>query len=605
MMKKITLKGIRDSFSSKFALSPSRSTGNLNNVVSTVIADDDDDDIEGSLHLRRNYPLAGSPLAGSPRSGASAASELNLGPRNQGARKSLVQSLRYRLKSRKRLPLNEVKVQAAQSFVPDLDRHHGDDHKNERDHGDEPFDLNTRLNNSVETSLQRADTMRDAHDNFLYSDVSPGGTISTSTNGDHDNGHENALDNGHDNDRQRKQKQHRRRDANGIPTENDDDDSNGANNAIYDLAARVTASQSADSLLSDVKSAAAAGNVFHQELRHYSSNHLQGGQQQEQQYCQSDMKSSSSQASCLSNGPTYPTAERKALPRMGAKTLKLKSPSTSCISRGDSTTLSVAKPRDADSSSSSKEILAITSPDDSMLLLSPTPSSTSGLGEKMKESLTDSGCSIDATPASPVETDVKNVFSSESPKSVSSPHLVQKKSVEAEISDLMNHGWYWGPISRSEADSILKEESEGSFLVRDSSDSSKYLLSLSFKSTDRVLHTRIQHDNGIYFFYHQPRPDGYASIPALIEHSMEDSQTGSVFCYRPVSTKCPSPSTESPTALNRDAGSNDSSPSASSDSGSKQPVRLITPISRDSHVRSLTAICKFEIKQSELTSPVL
>ena len=45
MMKKITLKGIRDSFSSKFALSPSRSTGNLDNVVSTVIADDEDDDI--------------------------------------------------------------------------------------------------------------------------------------------------------------------------------------------------------------------------------------------------------------------------------------------------------------------------------------------------------------------------------------------------------------------------------------------------------------------------------------------------------------------------------------------------------------------------------
>ena len=45
MLKKITLKGIRDSFSSKFSLSPSRSTGNLDNVVSTVIADDDDDDI--------------------------------------------------------------------------------------------------------------------------------------------------------------------------------------------------------------------------------------------------------------------------------------------------------------------------------------------------------------------------------------------------------------------------------------------------------------------------------------------------------------------------------------------------------------------------------
>ena len=62
---------------------------------------------------------------------------------------------------------------------------------------------------------------------------------------------------------------------------------------------------------------------------------------------------------------------------------------------------------------------------------------------------------------------------------------------------------------------LITQEAEGSFLVRDSSDPSKYLLSLSFKSTERVLHTRIQHDNGVYFFYHQPRPDGYASIPGF------------------------------------------------------------------------------------------
>ena len=64
---------------------------------------------------------------------------------------------------------------------------------------------------------------------------------------------------------------------------------------------------------------------------------------------------------------------------------------------------------------------------------------------------------------------------------------------------------------------VLVQESEGAFLVRDSSDPSKYLLSLSFKSTERVLHTRIQHDNGIFFFYHQPKHDGYGSIPGSWE----------------------------------------------------------------------------------------
>ena len=55
MLKKITLKGIRDSFSSKFALSPSRSTGNLDNVVSTAIADDDEDDDIGKMKLTVKY----------------------------------------------------------------------------------------------------------------------------------------------------------------------------------------------------------------------------------------------------------------------------------------------------------------------------------------------------------------------------------------------------------------------------------------------------------------------------------------------------------------------------------------------------------------------
>ena len=55
MLKKITLKGIRDSFSSKFALSPSRSTGNLDNVVSTAVADDDEDDDIGKMKLTVKY----------------------------------------------------------------------------------------------------------------------------------------------------------------------------------------------------------------------------------------------------------------------------------------------------------------------------------------------------------------------------------------------------------------------------------------------------------------------------------------------------------------------------------------------------------------------
>lgn len=59
-------------------------------------------------------------------------------------------------------------------------------------------------------------------------------------------------------------------------------------------------------------------------------------------------------------------------------------------------------------------------------------------------------------------------------------------------------GWYWGPLNWDEAETTLADKSEGSFLVRDSSDD-RYILSLSFRCQDRVHHTRIEHHKGIIF----------------------------------------------------------------------------------------------------------
>ena len=230
--------------------------------------------------------------------------------------------------------------------------------------------------------------MKDAHDNLLYSDVAADGTIlQRDDDDDDDNDDESRLD------------------------EVDDGDvDDGANNAIYDLASRVAASQSADSLLSDATSG----------FRHVAHDALLQQQQR------SDMTTSMSHATCLGGAasfnaaaaavtsspstsglatPLYPTAERKALPRMGAKTLKLKSPSTSCISRGAALSVAEAASRGVGDDLRG----AVVASNDS--LLSPasvlSPALSSGVADKMKESLTDSGCSIDATPASPTDTIVK------------------------------------------------------------------------------------------------------------------------------------------------------------------------------------------------------
>lgn len=99
-----------------------------------------------------------------------------------------------------------------------------------------------------------------------------------------------------------------------------------------------------------------------------------------------------------------------------------------------------------------------------------------------------------------------------------------------ERQDLLKHGWYWGPITLAAAQRKLKGRPNGSFLVRDSH-SSPFLFSISFRSANCTLHTRVNHLGGYWTIFADRR---CRTMVDLIEDTMQEK---GVLCYAPSPTK--------------------------------------------------------------------
>ncbi len=56
-------------------------------------------------------------------------------------------------------------------------------------------------------------------------------------------------------------------------------------------------------------------------------------------------------------------------------------------------------------------------------------------------------------------------------------------------------GWYWGPLSFTDAEKLLERRPDGTFLVRDSGHDT-FFLSLSFRVRGTTYHTRLEHNQG-------------------------------------------------------------------------------------------------------------
>uniref|UniRef100_A0A1I8GQ19 Suppressor of cytokine signaling 5 n=1 Tax=Macrostomum lignano TaxID=282301 RepID=A0A1I8GQ19_9PLAT len=146
------------------------------------------------------------------------------------------------------------------------------------------------------------------------------------------------------------------------------------------------------------------------------------------------------------------------------------------------------------------------------------------------------------------------------------PPLTPRRRPGCRDLQLKRKPWYFGPLSSSDAEEMLNNRPDGTFLVRDSAHDA-YIVSLSFRARGQTYHTRIEHNKGKFSFWTQPENHSASTIVEFIESAVEYSKTENFHYF------------------------------VSSSTPGTQPIRvsMLYPLSRFSVMTSLQHLCRFEI----------
>lgn len=94
--------------------------------------------------------------------------------------------------------------------------------------------------------------------------------------------------------------------------------------------------------------------------------------------------------------------------------------------------------------------------------------------------------------------------------------------------ELRNTGWYWGSLTANEAKEILQNASEGTFLVRDSSQRD-YLFTISAVTSAGPTNLRIEFKHGKFkldsVVLVKPKLKQFDSVVHLVEHYVQLSKS--------------------------------------------------------------------------------
>ncbi|XP_034837986.1 suppressor of cytokine signaling 4-like isoform X1 [Maniola hyperantus] len=97
-----------------------------------------------------------------------------------------------------------------------------------------------------------------------------------------------------------------------------------------------------------------------------------------------------------------------------------------------------------------------------------------------------------------------------------------KHCLVPDLQEITACSFYWGKMDRYEAERLLDNKPEGTFLLRDSAQE-EHLFSVSFRKYGRSLHARIEHyQHRFSFDSHDPAVFAAPTVTGLIEHYKQD-----------------------------------------------------------------------------------
>lgn len=109
--------------------------------------------------------------------------------------------------------------------------------------------------------------------------------------------------------------------------------------------------------------------------------------------------------------------------------------------------------------------------------------------------------------------------------------------IASAMKDLRNTGWYWGSMTANEAKEILQDTPEGTFLVRDSSQTD-YLFTISAMTSAGPTNLRIEFKDGKFkldsVVLVKPKLKQFDSVVHLVEHYVNLSRTNTKVSSHPL-----------------------------------------------------------------------